>query len=56
MPTGAQGGKKKPLKQEKKNTILTDEDIEFKKKEIEQRKKDETARKDLLAKKNAKKK
>ncbi|XP_955392.1 uncharacterized protein TA17800 [Theileria annulata] len=35
MPAGTQGGKKKPLKAPKKVEVLTEEDLEFKKKNAE---------------------
>ncbi|EKX73232.1 conserved hypothetical protein [Theileria equi strain WA] len=56
MPAGTEGGKKKPLKAPKKVVIQTEEDIEFKKKESENRKLMEAARNELLAKKAGKKK
>lgn len=56
MPAGTQGGKKKPLKAPKKVTVETEEDIEFKKKQMEEKKKMEAARKELLQKQAAKKK
>jgi hypothetical protein len=39
--SGRDGGKKKPLKQAKKedNKVVTDEDVEFKKKQLEEQKK-----------------
>ncbi|UVC49640.1 hypothetical protein MACK_003749 [Theileria orientalis] len=56
MPAGTQGGKKKPLKAPKKVCVVTDEDLEFKKKDAELKRKDEEARKALLAKMATKKK
>ena len=39
MPSDRQGGKKKPLKQQKKKTVdLDDNDIEFKRKQVEEKK------------------
>ncbi|KAK2195956.1 bifunctional 40S ribosomal protein S1-3 [Babesia duncani] len=49
------GGKKKPLKAPKKIVIQTEDDIEFKKKELAERKAMEAARKELLAKQASKK-
>jgi len=52
MPTGAEGGKKKPLKAPKKEKGEMDEnDIEFKKKQQEEAKKLKAAREAALKKK-----
>ena len=44
--SGRQGGKLKPLKQAKKDTnkVETEEDVEFKKKQLEEKKKMEEAK------------
>ncbi|EPT25131.1 translation machinery associated tma7 protein [Toxoplasma gondii ME49] len=56
MPTGNQGGKRKPLKQPKKASCEDETDMEFKKKQSQQAREEEAARKALLAKSAAKKK
>ncbi|KAF8817827.1 hypothetical protein IE077_003976, partial [Cardiosporidium cionae] len=50
------GGKKKPLKAPKKDTIQTEEDAAFKKEENDRKRKEKNARNDLLAKSTNKKK
>lgn len=56
MPLDTEGGKKKPLKQAKKQKgVELDEDIEFKKKQMEEKKALEAARKNALAKSKGKK-
>lgn len=51
MALNTDGGKKKPLKQAKSEKIITDEDIDFKKKQAEERKKLQQMSKDLKSKK-----
>ncbi|CDJ58732.1 hypothetical protein EMWEY_00017620 [Eimeria maxima] len=51
-----QGGKKKPLKAPKKDSIEFEEDKDFKQKQAQIKKEEEAARKALLAKAAAKKK
>ena len=52
MPLDIQGGKKKPIKQKKKERLDEDEtDVEFKKKQVADKKALEAARKAALGKK-----
>ena len=51
MVLNTEGGKKKPLKQPKSDKIITEEDIEFKKKQAEEKKMLQQKSKELKSKK-----
>ncbi|KAH8742108.1 hypothetical protein FG386_003435 [Cryptosporidium ryanae] len=51
MALSTEGGKKKPLKQPKSDKFVTEEDIEFKKKQAEEKKKMQQMSKELKSKK-----